>query len=153
MKLACFSLEVFSYLTFDYILMYWILSINMILILINCSLCATSTGCSLCCPPWPRPARSWGCWWSSSSSVSSHSPGANINIFTTRPKHLLLLNTYLARFSLIYFAEKESAARWSFPDSFWWGLMVLTTVIVIMIMIMMNSIHLRIIWHLECSLH
>ena len=31
-------------------------------------------------------------------------------------------------FSLIYFAEKESAAQWSFPDSFWWGLMVLTTV-------------------------
>ena len=45
--------------------------------------------------------------------------------------HLPLLNIYLARFSLIYFAEKESAARWSFPDSFWWGLMVLTTVIMI----------------------
>ena len=29
---------------------------------------------------------------------------------------------------MIYFAEKESAAQWSFPDSFWWGLMVLTTV-------------------------
>ena len=69
----------------------------------------------------------------------------NINIYTTRLKHLLLLNKYLARFSLIYFAEKESAARWSFPDSFWWGLMVLTTVIMIMIMIMINSIHLRII--------
>ena len=46
-------------------------------------------------------------------------------------KHLPLLNIYLAHFSLIYFAEKESAARWSFPDSFWWGLMVLTTVIMI----------------------
>ena len=31
-------------------------------------------------------------------------------------------------YSLIYFAEKESSAQWSFPDSFWWGLMVLTTV-------------------------
>ena len=31
-------------------------------------------------------------------------------------------------FSLIYFAEKDAANKWSFMDSFWWGLMVLTTV-------------------------
>ena len=31
-------------------------------------------------------------------------------------------------FSLIYFAEKDAVAKWSFMDSFWWGLMVLTTV-------------------------
>ncbi|XP_023341581.1 potassium voltage-gated channel subfamily B member 1, partial [Eurytemora carolleeae] len=30
--------------------------------------------------------------------------------------------------SLIYFAEKDAKAKWSFLDSFWWGLMVLTTV-------------------------
>jgi len=30
--------------------------------------------------------------------------------------------------SLIYFAEKDAANKWSFMDSFWWGLMVLTTV-------------------------
>jgi len=30
--------------------------------------------------------------------------------------------------SLVYFAEKDAEARWSFMDSFWWGLMVLTTV-------------------------
>jgi len=30
--------------------------------------------------------------------------------------------------SLIYFAEKDAADKWSFMDSFWWGLMVLTTV-------------------------
>jgi len=30
--------------------------------------------------------------------------------------------------SLIYFAEKDAVAKWSFMDSFWWGLMVLTTV-------------------------
>ena len=38
------------------------------------------------------------------------------------------MTNILKLFSLIYFAEKESAARWSFPESFWWGLMVLTTV-------------------------
>ena len=31
-------------------------------------------------------------------------------------------------FSLIYFAEKDSENKWSFLDSFWWGLMTLTTV-------------------------
>ena len=30
--------------------------------------------------------------------------------------------------SLIYFAERDSETSWSFPESFWWGLMVLTTV-------------------------
>ena len=30
--------------------------------------------------------------------------------------------------SLIYFAEKDAVAKWSFMDSFWWGLMTLTTV-------------------------
>jgi len=30
--------------------------------------------------------------------------------------------------SLIYFAEKDAAHKWTFMDSFWWGLMVLTTV-------------------------
>ena len=45
MKLACFSLEVFSYLTFDYILMYWILNTKMILILITAA-----------CAPLPRAA-------------------------------------------------------------------------------------------------
>jgi hypothetical protein len=29
---------------------------------------------------------------------------------------------------LVYFAEKDAAEKWSFFDSFWWGLMVLTTV-------------------------
>jgi hypothetical protein len=28
----------------------------------------------------------------------------------------------------VYFAEKDSEEKWSFFDSFWWGLMVLTTV-------------------------
>jgi hypothetical protein len=28
----------------------------------------------------------------------------------------------------VYFAEKDAAEKWSFFDSFWWGLMVLTTV-------------------------
>jgi Ion channel len=37
-----------------------------------------------------------------------------------------LLNLLL--FSLVYFAEKDSVEKWSFFDSFWWGLMVLTTV-------------------------
>ena len=31
-------------------------------------------------------------------------------------------------FSLVYFAEKDAEEKWSFLDSFWWGLMVLTTV-------------------------
>ena len=30
--------------------------------------------------------------------------------------------------SLIYFAEKGSQQQWSFYDSFWWGLMCITTV-------------------------
>ena len=30
--------------------------------------------------------------------------------------------------SLIYFAERDSTSKWSFLESFWWGLMVLTTV-------------------------
>ena len=34
----------------------------------------------------------------------------------------------IINFSLIYFAEKESKNKWSFLDSFWWGLMTLTTV-------------------------
>ena len=29
---------------------------------------------------------------------------------------------------MIYFAEKDAQHKWSFMDSFWWGLMVLTTV-------------------------
>ena len=33
---------------------------------------------------------------------------------------VLLFVCVLTFSSLIYFAEKESAARWSFPDSFWW---------------------------------
>ena len=37
--------------------------------------------------------------------------------------HLKIFN-----FSLIYFAEKDAVAKWTFLDSFWWGLMVLTTV-------------------------
>lgn len=36
------------------------------------------------------------------------------------------INSFI--FSLIYFAEKDAVAKWSFMDSFWWGLMVLTTV-------------------------
>ena len=28
----------------------------------------------------------------------------------------------------MYFAEKDAVEKWSFLDSFWWGLMVLTTV-------------------------
>ena len=35
---------------------------------------------------------------------------------------------YSLLLSLIYFAEKDSPSKWSFPDSFWWGLMILTTV-------------------------
>ena len=32
-------------------------------------------------------------------------------------------------FSLVYFAEKDNPkGPWSFLDSFWWGLMTLTTV-------------------------
>ena len=31
-------------------------------------------------------------------------------------------------FSLIYFAERDSTNAWSFPDSFWWGMLVLTSV-------------------------
>ena len=30
--------------------------------------------------------------------------------------------------SLIYFAERDSSNSWTFPESFWWGMMVLTTV-------------------------
>ena len=41
---------------------------------------------------------------------------------------VLLFVCVLTFSSLIYFAEKDSSPRWSFPDSFWWGLMVLTTV-------------------------
>jgi len=41
---------------------------------------------------------------------------------------VLLFVCVLTFSSLIYFAEKDSASRWSFPESFWWGLMVLTTV-------------------------
>jgi len=41
---------------------------------------------------------------------------------------VLLFVCVLTFSSLIYFAEKESVNHWSFPDSFWWGLMVLTTV-------------------------
>ena len=33
---------------------------------------------------------------------------------------VLLFVCVLTFSSLIYFAEKESTARWSFPDSFWW---------------------------------
>ena len=39
------------------------------------------------------------------------------------PKGLLVMLigvSVLTFSSLIYFAEKESTARWSFPDSFWW---------------------------------
>ena len=31
-------------------------------------------------------------------------------------------------FSLIYFAEKDGLKKWTFTESFWWGLMALTTV-------------------------
>ena len=34
----------------------------------------------------------------------------------------------LSYFSLIYFAEKDSDSNWTFFESFWWGLMALTTV-------------------------
>ena len=30
--------------------------------------------------------------------------------------------------SLIYFAEKDGLKKWTFKESFWWGLMALTTV-------------------------
>ena len=47
-------------------------------------------------------------------------------------KHLYFSYTNNSCFSffssLIYFAEKDAVAKWSFMDSFWWGLMVLTTV-------------------------
>ena len=36
------------------------------------------------------------------------------------------INSFI--FSLIYFAEKDAVAKWSFMDSFWWGLMCITTV-------------------------
>jgi len=41
---------------------------------------------------------------------------------------VLVSVTVLTFSSLIYFAEKESTNKWSFLDSFWWGLMTLTTV-------------------------
>ena len=40
----------------------------------------------------------------------------------------LLFVCVLTFASLIYFAERDSASKWSFLESFWWGLMVLTTV-------------------------
>jgi len=40
----------------------------------------------------------------------------------------LLFVCVLTFASLIYFAERDSVTSWSFPESFWWGLMVLTTV-------------------------
>ncbi|XP_023343630.1 potassium voltage-gated channel subfamily B member 1 isoform X2 [Eurytemora carolleeae] len=41
---------------------------------------------------------------------------------------VLVSVTVLTFSSLIYFAEKDSENKWSFLDSFWWGLMTLTTV-------------------------
>ena len=29
---------------------------------------------------------------------------------------------------MIYFAEKDGVKKWTFTESFWWGLMALTTV-------------------------
>ena len=40
----------------------------------------------------------------------------------------LLFVCVLTFASLIYFAERDSVGKWSFLESFWWGLMVLTTV-------------------------
>ena len=40
----------------------------------------------------------------------------------------LLFVCVLTFASLIYFAERDSTSKWSFLESFWWGLMVLTTV-------------------------
>ena len=40
----------------------------------------------------------------------------------------LLFVCVLTFASLIYFAERDSTSKWSFIESFWWGLMVLTTV-------------------------
>ena len=40
----------------------------------------------------------------------------------------LLFVAVLTFASLIYFAERDSTSNWSFLESFWWGLMVLTTV-------------------------
>lgn len=42
---------------------------------------------------------------------------------------MILVSVSVLTFSsLVYFAEKDSYQKWSFLDSFWWGLMVLTTV-------------------------
>ena len=39
-----------------------------------------------------------------------------------------VLNLAICSYSLIYFAEKDSLKKWTFLESFWWGLMALTTV-------------------------
>lgn len=41
---------------------------------------------------------------------------------------VLVSVTVLTVSSLVYFAEKDAEEKWTFLDSFWWGLMVLTTV-------------------------
>lgn len=42
---------------------------------------------------------------------------------------MILVSVSVLTFSsLVYFAEKDGLQKWSFLDSFWWGLMVLTTV-------------------------
>ena len=34
----------------------------------------------------------------------------------------------LSYFSLLYFAEKDGRKKWTFAESFWWGLMAMTSV-------------------------
>ena len=63
----------------------------------------------------------------------SHFDGINvinlsINEIIYAFKFPCLSNFLGLHFSLIYFAEKDAQHKWSFMDSFWWGLMVLTTV-------------------------
>ena len=42
---------------------------------------------------------------------------------------MLIFVTVLTFSSLVYFAEKDdSTNQWSFMDSFWWGLLTITTV-------------------------
>jgi hypothetical protein len=41
---------------------------------------------------------------------------------------ILMAVTVITISSLIYFAEKDGVKKWTFTESFWWGLMALTTV-------------------------
>ena len=56
---------------------------------------------------------------------------------------MLLVGVAVLTFaSLVYFAEKDNpAGSWSFLDSFWWGLMTLTTVGSVLVMIMKDHYH------------